>query len=95
MVTQTEINQRIKELEAMKIGKPTAMELHLHRGGLGRVQRQEDLIFNRKVELQRQKLLLDLAELEDESRELSMRGSPILFMPHLPKRKMVRSFWRY
>ncbi len=90
MVTQTEINQRIKELEAMKISRPTAFELHTHMGGRGRVQRQEDKLFNQKVEAQRNELLSQLAELEDESREITMMSSPISFIPKLPQRVILR-----
>ena len=87
-----DIQSRIRELEAMRMGSPTAMELHFHRGGLGRVQRQEDFIFNQRVEEQRQKLLMDLAELEQEEEEngLTMMRQPALFIPALPKRVIIK-----
>ncbi len=89
MTIETEIQSRIRELEKMRLGPHTAMELH--RRNIFRVQRQEDFLFNQRVEAQRQELLAQLNELESEEGDLTMRTSPMLFIPRaLPIRKLVR-----
>lgn len=101
MIIEQDINMRLAELQSMRVGKPTAFELHTHRGGRGRVQRMEDRLFNQRVELQRQELLSQLAELEEEDEGrgglLMMSQStvqPTLFIPSLPRRKLVRRIGR-